>query len=471
IGSVRGQLVNQFLTESFLVVLFSFVLALSLVIAVIPWFNELADKNMDVPWTIPYFWLISLIFILITSLVAGSYPALYLSSFNPLKALKGSFSPDRAASIPRKVLVVVQFTVSIILIIGTIVVWQQIQFAKNRPIGYTREGLIMIRKNAPEFWGKFNALRNELKASGAVVEMAESSSPVTESWFNNSTGFNWPGKDPNRRDDFATVAVTHEYGKTMGWNFILGRDYSREFSTDSSAVILNEAAVRYMGLTDPIDEEITWNGKKFKVIGVIKDVIMDSPYTSAKQTVFSLNYEGNVWINIRMNPEMSSSEALTKIEKVFQALVPSVPFDFKFTEVEFANKFAAEERIGMLSNVFSILAILISCLGLFGMASFVAARRKKEVGVRKILGASSLQLWKMLSTEFVLLVGISCSIGIPIAVYFLNQWLSRYEYRTALSVWVILITVAGTVAITLLTVSFQTIRAALVNPVNSLRSE
>ena len=472
IGSLRTQLIYQFLSESFLVVVFAFVMAIIFVTMALPWFNNLADKRMSPLWDTIYFWQISMGFILMTSLLAGSYPALYLSSIKPLKALKGVFKADRLASLPRKVLVVLQFSVSIMLIVGTIVVWKQIQFVKDRPVGYTREGLIMIRKTSPDFYGKFNSIRNKLKDVDAITEMAESSSPATETWFS-TAGFSWKGKDPNLNDEFATMAVTFDYGKTMGWNFVQGRDYFEDFSTDSSAVILNESAVRFMGLKDPINEEISWRGKKFKVIGVIKDMIMDSPYQPARQTIFWLNYEdeGKVWMNIRMNPMISSSEAITKIEKVFQKVVPLVPFDFKFIDQEYALKFSSEERMGKLANLFSALAIFISCLGLFGMASFVAEQRKKEIGVRKILGASVPDVWKMLSAEFVLLVSISCLIGIPVAGYFLGQWLQKYEYRTEVSWWIFAVTITGSIALTLLTVSFQTIKAAMTNPVNSLRSE
>ena len=223
--------------------------------------------------------------------------------------------------------------------------------------------------------------------------------------------------------------------------------------------------------SDPINEEITWNGRQFKVIGVIRDMIIDSPYAPSKQTIFWLHREGHVWINIRLNPNMGAPDALARIEQIFQRHVPSVPFDYKFTDEEFARKFAAEVRMGSLSNLFSLLAILISCLGLLGMASFVAEQRKKEVGVRKILGATAIQLWRMLSAEFVMLTGISCIIGLPLATFLIEKWLSGYEYRTELSWLVFVATVTGAIAITLLTVSFQTIRVAMSNPVKSLKSE
>jgi len=470
IGSARSQLIGQFLTESFVVVLLSWFVALALAGFLLPWFNDLAGKKMSVPWNNSAFWLVSLTFILITSLLSGSYPALFLSSFQPVKVLKGTFKAGRFASLPRKVLVVVQFTVSIVLIIGTIIVWQQIQYAKDRPIGYSREGLIMIRKSAPEHWRNAETIRQELLATGAASNVAESAGPPTAVWFE-STGFTWKGKDPNMHDDFANIAVAHDYGSTMGWTFIQGRDFSREYATDSSALVLNEAAVKFMGLENPIDEEIVWKGKKYHVIGVIKDMVMTSPYEPVKQTIFNLITFQGLWINVRLNPELSTSESLAKVAKLFQTLIPTTPFEYKFVDQEYALKFSSEERIGKLATFFASLAIFISCLGLFGMASFVAEQRRKEIGIRKILGASVANLWGMLSIEFVALVGISCIIGIPIAWIYLSGWLQKYEYHTEISIWVFVATSAGALIITMLTVSFQTIRASIVNPINSLRSE
>ncbi|HMG90420.1 MAG TPA: FtsX-like permease family protein [Chryseolinea sp.] len=470
IGSARTQLIWQFLTESFMVVLFSWFVAIALVGFMLPSFNELSGKKMTLPWQSPGFLIVSLLFIAITSLLSGSYPALFLSSFQPVKVLKGTFKAGKFASLPRRILVVVQFTVSIVLIIGTIIVWQQVQFAKDRPIGYTREGLIMVRKSSPEHWQNAETLQQEILASGGAIGVAESAGPPTAVWFNN-TGFSWKGKDPNMHDDFANQAVAHDYGRTMGWEFSLGRDFSRDRVTDSSALVLNEAAVKFMGLADPIDEEITWQGKKYHVIGVIKDMIMTSPYEPVKQTIFRLIPFQGLWINIRLNPQMSPSESIAKIGKVFQVLTPATPFQYKFVDEEYAMKFAGEERIGKLATVFASLAIFISCLGLFGMASFVAEQRKKEIGIRKILGASVANLWKMLSLEFIALVGISCIIGIPIAWSYLSRWLAEYEYHTEISVWVFVATTAGALLITLLTVSFQTIKASIINPISSLRSE
>ena len=451
-------------------VTFAFVVALLLVQLSLPWFNEVADKKMSVLWSNPIFWLLGLGFTMLTGIIAGSYPAVYLSSFEPVKVLKGTFRVGRFASVPRKVLVVLQFTVSVTLIIGTIIVYRQIQFSKNRPIGYSRDGLMMIQMKSPDFYGKFDVLRTELKNAGAIVELAESSSPLTAVWSNNG-GLTWQGKDPNLDADFATIWVTHEFGKTVGWQFKEGRDLSRAFSTDSSALVINEAAVKFMGIKNPVGTVVRWGDKDYKVIGVIKDMLMDSPYEPVKQSIYLLSYENVNWINLKLNPSKSASESIAKIESVFKKLIPSAPFDYKFADSEFAAKFKTEERIGKLATFFAVLAIFISCLGLFGLASFVAEQRTKEIGIRKVLGASVANLWQMLSKDFVLLVIISCFIATPIAYYFMNEWLQKYDYRSEIAWWVFAASGMGALVITLLTVSYQAIRAALMNPVKSLKTE
>jgi ABC-type antimicrobial peptide transport system permease subunit len=470
VGSARGQLIGQFYSESLLVVLFAFALSIILVQLTLPWFNDVASKKMFIPWSDALFWLMGIGFTLITGIVAGSYPALYLSSFQPIKVLKGTFRVGRFASVPRKVLVVLQFTISLALIIGTIIVYSQVQYSKSRPIGYNRDGLMMIEMNTPDFYGKFDLLRTDLKNSGAIEEFAESSSPLTGVWSNND-GFNWQGKDPNLDVDFATIWVTHEFGKTVSWQFKEGRDFSRSFSMDSAAIVINEAAVKFMGIKNPVGTLVQWNGKNYKVIGVIKDMLMSSPYEPVKQTFYFLDYENLNWMVLKLNPNKSASESVSKIAAAFKKYIPSAPFDYKFADSEFAAKFAAEERIGKLSTFFAVLAIFISCLGLFGLTSFVAEQRKKEIGVRKVLGASIFNVWKLLSTEFVMLVIISLLIAIPLAYYFMNKWLMNYEYRTQVSWWVFAAAGAGGLVITLLTVSFQAIKAAIANPVNSLRTE
>ncbi|GAB3263915.1 ABC transporter permease [Larkinella harenae] len=481
IGSLRGQLIGQFFSESLLVTFLAFLLALVLVLVSLPGFNELAAKQMKIPWTNGYFWLFSFGFIGLTGLLAGSYPALYLTSFQPVKVLKGSglgrLSVGRFASLPRKVLVVMQFTVSITLMIGTVIVYQQIQFAKNRPVGYSRDGLLMIPMQTGDFAGKAKVLREELKNTGVVMELAESQSPVTGVWSSNE-GFSWKGMPAGLNKNFATLTVTPEYAKTVGWKFVTGRNFSPEFASDSSGFILNETAARLMGFANPVGETVRWKSqwmtnnleKQFRVIGVVKDMVMESPFEPIRPTVFFLFGDPN-WINIKINPAVSASDALPKIEAVFKRLIPAAPFEYKFADAEYDAKFRAEERIGKLASFFAVLAIFISCLGLFGLASFVAEQRTKEIGVRKVMGASVLSLWGLLSKEFVVLVIIAFGIAVPTASYFLLSWLQKYEYRTELSGWVFGAAGLGALLITLLTVSFQAIKAALMNPVTSLRSE
>lgn len=470
IGSLRRQLIWQFYSESLLVVIVAFALALLFVQFTLPWFNGVAAKEMFIPWSNPLFWIAGAGFAFFTGIIAGSYPALYLSSFKPIKVLKGTFRVGRFAAIPRKVLVVLQFTISLALIIGTIIVYSQVQYSKDRPIGYNRDGLMMVEMKTPEFDGKFDVLRTGLKASGAIQELAESSSPLTAVWSNND-GFTWPGMDPNLDVDLASIWVTHDFGKTVGWQFAEGRDLSRDFPTDSSGIVINQAAVKFMGLKKPVGTVVRWNNRDYTVVGVIKDMIMESPYEPVKQTVYFLDYYNVNWIVMKLNPNKSARESIATIEATFKKYVPGAPFEYQFADKEFSDKFAAEERVGKLSTFFAVLAIFISCLGLFGLASFVAEQRTKEIGLRKVLGASVGNLWRMLSKDFVLLVIIACVIAVPVAYIFMSGWLQKYPYRTHISWWIFAAAIGGALVITLLTVSFQAIKAAVRNPVRSLRVE
>jgi len=470
VGSLRKQLILQFFNESLLTVFFSFVLALTLAQLTLPFFNTVADKTMSIPWSSPLFWIMGIGFTLFTGLIAGSYPAFYLSSFKPVKVLKGTFKAGRFAAIPRKVLVVLQFTVSVTLIIGTIIVYRQIQFAKDRPVGYTREGIVTIPMITDNVHNHFTAVKDELVHAGVIVSMTESGSPTTGVW-NSSSGFSWPKKDPNLSIDFGNVSVAWDYGKTVGWTIKEGRDFSKEFGSDSSAFIINEAAAHFMGLEKPIGETVTWFGTPFTVIGVVKNMVMNSPYDEVRPVIYNLSNEAGGVILAKINPNSSTKDALSNIEKVFKKFNPEQPFEYRFTDEEYAKKFGNEERIGKLAGFFAALAIAISCLGLFGLTSFVAEQRKKEIGVRKILGASVFNLWTLLSKDFVTLVLISFLVAIPMAYYFMHNWLQNYQYRTAMSWWVFLAAGCGALTITLVTVSFQSIKAALTNPVKSLRTE
>ncbi|MVM32551.1 FtsX-like permease family protein [Spirosoma sp. HMF4905] len=472
IGSLRGQLISQFFSESFLVVALAFGLSLAVVWLILPYFNEVADKQLVMPWTDARFWLLSIGFSLFTGVVAGSYPALYLSSFQPIKVLKGTFNIGRFASIPRKVLVVIQFTVSVTLIIGTIIVFRQIQFAKNRPIGYSREGLINITMNTPEIQGNYDAVRNELLETGVVADMGESSSPITGIW-SSANNLDWRGKDPNRAASFGTILVTPDFGKVVGWKVKEGREFSRQFTSDSSTFLLNEAAVKLTGLKNPVGEIIKWHGKNWKVLGVLKDMVMTSPFEPVTPTVFMIDSKerGFNIIHIKLSPTVSVREALPKLEAVFKKLNPAAPFEYRFADQEYTKKFAAEERIGKLASIFAILAIFISCLGLFGLSSFMAEQRIKEIGVRKVLGATVPNIVSLLSRDFLMLVFIAFLVASPLAWYMMDKFLQSYKYRIDIEWWVFALTGALAISIALLTVSFQSIKAALMNPVKSLRSE
>jgi putative ABC transport system permease protein len=469
VGSVRGQLINQFFAESYLVVFIAFVLAIVLVILLLPIFNEVADKKLIILWSNPLFWLISIVFIFITGLLAGSYPALYLSSFQPLRVLKGTFKVGKWAAIPRKALVVVQFTVSVMLIIGTIIVYQQIQHAKNRPIGYERNNLISIY-NEKEIEDHYEAFRQELKTIGAIEEMTASSSPLTDVW-NTNGGFDWEGKDPNLALDFPNSRVNKEWGKTVGWKIKQGRDFSREFVTDSSTFIINEAAAKFLGFKNPIGKILKWENEPYTIIGVVSDIMTDSPFYPVRPSLYHTRDKDLFIMTIKLNPAKSASQSIAQIEKIWKKYVANVPFSYEFIDEQYGSKFKSEEQIGKLSSYFAILAIFISCLGLFGMASFVAEQRTKEIGIRKVLGATITNLWQLLSKEFIFLVLLSCLIATPIAYYYLNNWLKGYDYRIDISWWVFVIATIGALMITLLTVSFQAIKAALMNPVKSLKSE
>jgi putative ABC transport system permease protein len=470
IGSLRGQLIYQFFSESLVVVAFAFISALLIVQLTLPLFNEVADKKMTILWNNPVFWIACIGFSLITGLIAGSYPALYLSSFQPVKVLKGTFRVGRFAAIPRKVLVVMQFTVSVTLIIGTIVVFRQIQYAKNRPVGYNRDGLLMIEMSTSGVHDHFETVRNELKSTGAIAEMAEAGSPLTSVRSTNGT-FNWEGKDPNLAVDFPNTGVSYDYGKTVGWQFIAGRDFSRDFASDSLAFVLTESAVKYMGLKDPVGKILQWEDQPFTIIGVIKDMIVESPYNPVRPSLYCMAKNHDNVAILRINPAAGTREALGKIEKAFKKYNPAQPFEYKFVDEEYARKFSNEERVGKLAAIFAVLAIFISCLGLFGMASFMAEQRIKEIGIRKVLGASIYNVWRLLSKDFVLLVIISLLIAIPTAWYFMTNWLQNYQYRSNISWWIFAAAGMGALLITILTVSFQAIKAALANPVRSLRSE
>ncbi|WP_232073895.1 ABC transporter permease [Spirosoma aureum] len=480
VGSVRSQLIGQFLSESFLVVALAFLIAMTLVFVTMPAFNTLASKQIAFPWMNVYFWGATLIFILCTALLAGSYPALYLSSFLPVQVLKGAgpslrFRVGRFAALPRQLLVVLQFTVSVSLIIGTIIVFRQVQHTKNRPVGYDRAGLVSIPLTEGEFDGKYEFIRNELMGSGAVVAMSATSNPTTDVAYGRG-GFLWEGKPADFRASFAWIWVSPDYVKSLGMRIIAGRDFSPDFPSDSNAILLNKTAVDYMGLKDPVGtllrEDNTDNsGQPLTVIGVVDDMVMESPYDPVQPSVYEFNKGSARFYNLRLNPAQNARESIATVERIYKKNFPNLPFQYRFVDQEYAAKFSTEERIGKLAGFFASLAIFISCLGLFGLSSFMAEQRTKEIGIRKVLGASVTNLWQLLSKDFLVLVIVACLITIPIAYYFMNSWLQHYTYRVELSWWIFAVAIVGALFITLLTVSFQAIKAAMLDPVKSLRTE
>jgi ABC-type antimicrobial peptide transport system permease subunit len=470
-GSLRTQLISQFLSESLLVAFLSFGLATLLAFLLLAPFNEVADKKITMPFAEPLFWAAGLMFTLFTGVLAGSYPAFYLSAFHPVKTLKGTFRMGRRAALPRKALVVVQFTVSVTLIMGTLLIHKQIQHAKNRPIGYSRDGVITMAMKTEEVRKGYEAFRNDLLNAGVVTAVAQAETPVTNAWVTNS-GFQWKGKDPAMQDELVTVGTTHDYGKVIGWQIKEGRDFSTAFATDSVGFILNEAAVKYMGFTNPVDERIKAFGREYKVIGVVKDLVMQSLYQPVRPMVFYIdNFNRVGFITLKLNPQRGAGAALEKLEATFKKHYPATPFEYEFADDDFARKYQGEQRIGNLAAIFAVLTVFISSLGLFGLSAYTAEQRTKEIGIRKVLGASVTSLWGLLSKDFVGLVLIAFAIATPLAYYFLSGWLENYEYRTDLSWWVFALAGGGALLITLLTVSFQAIKAALNNPVKSLRME
>ena len=472
VGSGREQLIGQFLSESLLIAFFALLLALGLVFISLPYFNTLTEKLMSVQLDNPVFWAIMLVFTLFTGLLAGSYPALYLSSFNPVQVLKGGVLVGKGAALPRKILVITQFTFSIVLMIGTIIIYQQIQYGKNRPIGFDNKGLISVN-GSKDLLNNFEPLRNELLASGVVSSICKSNSPPAEI-YSNQNGWEWKNSTPEDKGSaiFNIIGTSYDYVKTMGIRLKEGRDFSREFSTDSSGVILNEAAVKRMGLKNPVGELLKKDGKNLKVIGVIPNVNMESPFRAISPLAIVFKKDWANHLTIRINPNVPASEAIAKMTPIFDKYNPGFPFDYKFADLEYAKKFNYEELIGNLSLIVSILAIFISCLGLFGLASFMAEQRTKEIGIRKVLGASIGNIWGLLSQDFVKLVIIACVVASPIAYYGMSKWLEDYkEYKIEIGAGVFVAVLVLALAITLLTVSYQAIKAALMNPVKSLKSE
>lgn len=469
IGSRRKELIFQFLGESIAITTIAFLLAIVLVELVLPSYNVLVNKTISIDYSNPSIWLASLSLIFVIGTLSGSYPSFYLSAFEPVKVLKGKVNVGKGASTPRKVLVTLQFGFSIFLIIGTIVIYQQIQHVKNRDMGYDRENLIQIWTNG-ELEKNFKTIREELLRTEVVKSVCKSNSPITSIFSNNEV--KWPGKASDARVAFTTIATEYDYTETMGIKIIAGRDFSRDFKSDSSAVIVNEAAVKMMGMDKPIGQKIeTLGGSQLEIIGVISDVVMDSPYKPVEPLTMVFIPDWSSTVTIRLNKTNDIPTSIAKVESVFKKINPNYPFQYRFADVDFQKKFSIINLISRLAGIFAGLAIFITCLGLFGLAAFTAEQRTKEVGIRKVMGASVSSLVLLISKDFSRLVIFGFLISAPIAWWFLNNFLAQYDYRISVAWWVLAGVGLFALLLALLIVSTQALKAAVANPTKSLRSE
>ena len=471
IGSQRSNLVVQFLIESLVIVFAAFVVSLLLVQVALPWFNTLTNTSITIPFSNTGFWLIMLGYVFVTGLLAGGRPAFYLSSFQPIKVLKGAMQTGKSGTLPRKVLVVLQFTCSIALIISTIIVYQQIQHAKARPRGYDPDRLLVTSGHN---W-YYAALKQEALQTGVVSSMAKSMSPITEIYSRNNID-DWEGRLPNEPLTLAMNSVSDsDYFKTVGMQIKEGRNFTGNFGADSLSVILNEAAVKRMRFKEPINQVISWSTSnapnRLRVIGVVNDALANSPFSAAEPMMFVYQPDWMFNITFRLSPSVNTQAALAKLKPIFDKYRPDTPFEYHFVDESYAAKFNLEMLIGKLAGLFSALAIFISCLGLFGLAAYMAEQRKKEIGIRKVLGASVSEVWLLLSKEFIVLVMISCVVASPIAFYYLQNWLQQYDYRISISPVVFALAGLTAIVVTIITISFQAIKAAIANPVKSLRTE
>jgi putative ABC transport system permease protein len=470
VGAYKKSLIGQFISESILLAFIAGIIALGAVQLALPSFNTLIDKQLYVGYNNIYFWLAAISFVLLTGVLAGSYPAFYLSSFQPVKVLKGTFKAAQAAINPRKILVVLQFTFAIILIICTIIVERQINYAQQRQAGYAKDNLIYhfitgdIDKN-------YRLIRQELLSNGTAVSVTKTSAPLTEGW-SNTWGMEWPGKDANDKTLFNRFCADEAIAKTAGFKIIEGRDLDlAQYPSDSLACLLNESAVKHMKLKNPVGTLVKDDGLTWHVIGVINDFILQSPYSKLDPMMIEGSKGWFNVIHIKLSQDRTMQQNLQAAEKIFKKYNPEYPFEYKFIDKEYALKFADTQRTATLIGLFAALTILISCLGLFGLATYMAENRIKEIGVRKVLGASVFNITRLLSGEFLILVLIAIVIASPVAGIAMDKWLQGYEYRISIEPWMFIAAGLLAIVISLLTVSYQAIRAAVANPVNSLRTE
>ncbi len=468
LGSNKKQLIIQFFLESMIITFVAFIFSLAAAYILLPSFNSLVDKHLTLNLSQPFVWVGGIAIIMLTGIIAGSYPALYLSSFNPVKVLKGTFLSGRKAILPRRILVVGQFVISILLISATIIIYQQIRHVKDRDLGYNDNNLIML-DSSPDIQKNYAVIKNELLKTGMVHSVTRTFSPITDIWWK-SPAPHWEGEPANANLIVTGFSTGRDFTKTMGIKMLQGKDFTG-MPSDSSAMMLNKAAIEVMGLKNPIGMQMRYGPKTYTVTGVTNNVVMESPYKPVEPLMIFYRPDNSNIVNIRLNETANVKKALTAIGGIFKSYNPSVPFEYKFTDQEFGKKFITEELIGKLTNIFSALAIFICCIGLGGLASFTIEKRIREIGIRKVLGSTVSQVLMLISKEFLKLVFIAFLVSVPIAWLGMNNWLQHYDYRIDISVWLFVVVGLGILLLTLLIVCLNTIRAAIANPVKSLRTE
>ncbi|WP_299111664.1 ABC transporter permease [uncultured Winogradskyella sp.] len=468
-GSSRSRLVTQFITEAVLLAFISVVFSVLLLAIILPQFNLVIEKDLSLGLTNPMHLFVLLSITLICGIFAGLYPAFYLSSFKPVHVLKGLKTTQGSASFIRKGLVVGQFTISIVFIIFTILVYQQIQHAKNRELGYDKDQLLSMRING-DFIPKFDLVQQELIRTGSVKNATLCNSHIL-SGGNNGSGFTWKGGTDTEDVLISFRNVTQSFFETTGMEIIEGRGFSSNVEADSSYALISESLAKMMGNENPIGNIISRDEDTFEIIGVVKDYVYGDMFESSDPVLFMHYPYYTRYMYIKTMDGVPVDKALSDIEAVLKKHNPAYPFEYTFIDEAFDAKFKNEQLVGELSQIFAILAILISCLGLFGLAAYTAEQRRKEIGVRKVLGASVSGIVKLLSKDFIKLVSISILIAIPIAWYFIKDWLQDYSYRIEINWWIFFIAGLMAIIIAVLTVSFQAVKAAIANPVDSLKTE
>jgi len=473
-GSSRLDLITQFLTESVLISFFSLLLAIALAALLLPLFNQLAGKEMYVS-TLFSTWLLPVLvaLVLVVGFIAGSYPAFYLSSFQPIEVLKGKIAKGFKSSWLRSSLVVFQFCISIILIIGTIVIYNQLDYIRSRKIGYNREQVLVLHNTYP-LDRQIKSFREDLlKISGVENATITSNLPTAED-FNQNGWFRDATLDAKKAVVFTDFRVDENYVPTLGMQMVKGRNFSHEFASDSAGVLLNEAAVKLLELKEPLNQILyrTDDNNKpiaFHVVGVVKDFNYSSMHDKVGPLIIEL---GDNWgsMALRINSKNISS-VINQVESKWNSFVPGQPFSYTFMDNDFNNIYNAEQRTGKLFITFAVFAIFIGCLGLFGLVTYAAEQRTKEIGIRKVLGAKVGGIVAMLSKDFAKLVLIASLVAFPVAWWAMNKWLQSFAYRISISLWVFAIAGITAIMIALITVSFQALKAALANPVKSLRTE